>query len=42
VGLIQFRGHFPKGGFDVHDGRYSEDETTASREALSRGGARTW
>ena len=29
VDLIQFRGHFPKGGYDVHDGRYSEDETTA-------------
>ena len=21
VGLIRFRGHFPKGGYDVHDGR---------------------
>ncbi|MHC4831002.1 MAG: hypothetical protein ACYTFT_11720, partial [Planctomycetota bacterium] len=20
VGLIRFRGHFPKGGYDVHDG----------------------
>jgi len=21
LGLIRFRGHFPKGGYDVHDGR---------------------
>jgi hypothetical protein len=27
VGLIRFRGHFPKGGYDVHtDGRHDEEE----------------
>jgi hypothetical protein len=31
VGLIRFRGHFPKGGYDVHiDGRDDEKEPAAS------------
>ena len=30
VGLIQFRGRFPKGGYDVHDGKHNEAETTTS------------
>ena len=28
--LIRFRGHFPKGGYDVHDGR-PEEKTSASQ-----------
>jgi hypothetical protein len=30
VGLIRFRGHFPKGGYDVHDDPHDE-ETTATQ-----------
>jgi len=30
LGLIRSRGHFPKGGYDVHDGTLNEIETTAS------------
>jgi hypothetical protein len=25
LGLIRFRGHFPKGGYDVHDGRQATE-----------------
>ena len=30
LGLIRSCGHFPKGGYDVHDGTLNEIETTAS------------
>ena len=31
MGLIRFRGHFPKGGYDVHtDGRHFQEATPAS------------
>jgi hypothetical protein len=30
LGLIRFRGHFPKGGYDVHDGR-DETETNPTQ-----------
>jgi len=30
VGLIRFRGHFPKGGYDVHNGR-DETETNPTQ-----------
>ena len=28
VGLIRFRGHFPKGGYDVHDGHTNQEPAT--------------
>ena len=28
VGLIRFRGHFPKGGYDVHDGQPNREPAT--------------
>jgi hypothetical protein len=34
MGLIRFRGHFPKGGYDVHDGRH---ETEAESAEFHRG-----
>ena len=30
VGLIQFRGHIPKGGYDVHDGSYRQAAPSAA------------
>jgi hypothetical protein len=30
VGLIRSRGHFPRGGYDVHDGQQHEAKTTAT------------
>ena len=29
VGLIRFRGHIPKGGYDVHDGQNNEAPASA-------------
>ena len=28
LGLIRFRGHFPKGGYDVHDGQTNQEPAT--------------
>ena len=28
LGLIRFRGHFPKGGYDVHDGHTNQEPAT--------------
>ena len=30
VGLIRFRGHILKGGYDVHDGATNQEPTTTS------------
>jgi len=41
VALIRFRGHFPKAGYDVHDGKHeTEPEPTHFTEEFMAGAVR--